>query len=170
MGQYQSSIIGTMLHHMKSYLSSEVNVEFYILGNISSQYQGIIQGSSRIKYLGKILYDELSLYFSAADILLLPMADSDVERARFPIRFGDYISSGTAILAAPQGEVLKLISRYTIAYTADFSKKESFEKALKNVLSDPKRMQMGQRARAFAERTLSWEHIAAQLQKLYETA
>ncbi len=168
-GQYQSPIVGIMLRYMKSFLHAHKDVRFYILGSLSTVYQRELRDLPAVSYLGKVPHIELSLYFSAADILLLPMADSDAERARFPIRFGDYLASGTPMLVSPQGEVAKLISENKLAYTVDFTDEYSFKNVLAKVLSDPKRGQVGARARDFAERKLSWKHIAQQLIILYET-
>jgi len=63
------------------------------------------QSDKRFLFLGRVEERKVPEYLAAADILLLPMADTLVERARFPIRLGDYLAAGRAVVASDVGEV-----------------------------------------------------------------
>lgn len=166
-GQFQTSVFLQLIKAMDLIIKNDKDINFYILGHLSHEYEKIAQQRARqIKYLGKIKYEQLSMYMSASDLLLLPMEESDVERARFPIRFGDYIASGTPILSSPQGEIKHLIETYRIAYIADINNPVQFADTLVRVLA--KHNGIGKKARIFAENELSWNTIVNKIEKMYE--
>jgi glycosyltransferase involved in cell wall biosynthesis len=166
-GQFQTMIFPKLIRALQKVFENDQNFRLYILGNLSSDYQKLINKYSRnIIFKGKVDYKLLPIYFSAADLLLLPMDDTDVERARFPIRFGDYLASGTPILASPQGEVANIIKNNNVAFTANLLDIDNYVITLVKHLKN--QSGMGKRARNYAENFLSWEIIAAKIEKLYE--
>lgn len=168
-GQYQSPIVGTLLTYLKSYCRNHPHTVTYILGSLPEPYRKIIAGTDALVYVGKVPYDRLPQYLSAADLLFLAMDDSDVERARFPIRFGDYLASGTPMVIMPQGEVADLVNRERIAYGTTLAREAVFAATVSRALRDPARKALGRKARRFAEKRLAWNIIAARLIELYET-
>src|SRR5207247_1029074 len=53
-------------------------------------------------------FAEVPTFLGAADVLLLPMSDNLMNRARGPIKLGDYLASGRATLANPVGDLVEV--------------------------------------------------------------
>ena len=104
---------------------------------------------------------------AAADILLLPMLDTIVEQARFPIRLGDYLGAGRAIVGSDIGAVGEILRTYECGFAA--KDREEFARRLATLIDDPERRQrLGLIARRTAENELHWGQIAQHMLKLYE--
>ncbi|MEE8483914.1 MAG: glycosyltransferase, partial [Nitrospinota bacterium] len=123
----------------------------------------------KIVFVGTVKYDRLKYYLSAADMLLLPMEDCPHDEARFPIRFGDYISSGNLIVSNAVGEIKTLIERYGTGITAhptgtdDFAEKILSAMALINSNNGTR-----QKARELATGDLSWSVVAGKMNEVYQ--
>ena len=49
---------------------------------------------------------------SAAEVLILPMEENDIEEARFPMRFADYLCANRPIVSNAVGEVKFYLEKY----------------------------------------------------------
>jgi glycosyltransferase involved in cell wall biosynthesis len=109
---------------------------------------------------------ELPAYLHAADIGLLPFADKPLNRARFPIKIGDYLAAGLPILTNRVGEMGRIVSEEDVgeATAPDIA---SYAAGLSRMLSDQGRLEVWRgRARAAAER-MSWEAVGRELEGFY---
>lgn len=61
---------------------------------------------------GPVSADQVQKYISLADILVLPMGNNDIERARYPIRLGEYLYSRKPVISNAVGEVKTVLSDY----------------------------------------------------------
>ncbi len=165
-GQFHTHVFEKLLKAVSAATGKFPDFKCLIVGPIPES--GIAGNSGVVQYTGSVAYDAIPAYLSAADLLLLPMDTTPVEEARFPIRFGDYLASGTPILASPTGEIRRLVQENDIAYISDIADTKQFSKDMIRLLKSNKTGRMGKRARFWAEHHFSWEIIAEKLGALYE--
>jgi glycosyltransferase involved in cell wall biosynthesis len=152
------------------------DVFFVCLGDISIRHHHLREEAelvrrarrdARFHFLGRVPGEEVPDYLAAADILLLPMKDTVVERARFPIRLGDYLSSGKALVASDVGEVGRIIREYGCGLTA--ADDREFTHRLGQLIEDPdRRTRLGLLAKRTAKKELHWEHLAGRMLEVYQ--
>ena len=95
----------------------ETHKEFslYIVGDfqVPDAYLALFREvEDRIKIVGKVPYTEIFKYMSAAEVLILPMEENDIEEARFPMRFADYLCANRPIVSNAVGEVKFYLEKY----------------------------------------------------------
>jgi glycosyltransferase involved in cell wall biosynthesis len=168
-GQFHTDVFTHLIDACDDVHNTDRNFRLMIAGSIPDNHRRKISGANWIDFVGKIPYPSLSLYFSAADLLLLPMDETDTEKARFPIRFGDYVASGTPILSSPQGDVRDIITGSGIAFVSDIGNRKAFASVLRSMMREPKIRHKGRIARLWGIRNLSWRVIARQVEGLYES-
>jgi glycosyltransferase involved in cell wall biosynthesis len=115
-------------------------------------------------------FAEIPTFLGAADVLLLPMSDNLMNRARGPIKLGDYLASGRAIVANPVGDLVDVFRRDDVGLLAGESP-GAYGAALSALLVDRDRAdRMGRRAREVAEEVYAWRHAAPRLLDVYHRA
>lgn len=115
---------------------------------------------------GVVSRELLTWYLAAGDLMLLPFADKEINRGKFPNKLGDYLAAGRPIIANPTGEVKKVFEREKVGVLASEDPK-LFAQTIDRVLNQSAAMkEMGQNARLLAER-LSWVCVAKQLESFY---
>lgn len=115
-------------------------------------------------------FDRIPTFLGAADVLLLPLSDNLMNRARGPIKLGDYLAAGRAILANPVGDLVEIFERDEVGALAGDTP-EAYGEALAGLLGDRERCaRMGRRAREVAEERYAWRHLMPQLEGIYRTA
>ncbi|MFQ5710333.1 MAG: glycosyltransferase family 4 protein [Candidatus Geothermarchaeales archaeon] len=121
--------------------------------------------------VGERPYEEVPYYLAAADVLVLPMEDSLIERARWPIRLGDYLASGRPIVSNAVGEVRKVLEEDRCGVVAPANDIGKFsEEILKVLMDEDLQEKLGERARRVAEEKYSWAKIAERLSNVYKLA
>lgn len=126
-------------------------------------------GKEKIIFTGERPFKEVPLYLAAADVLALPMDDDPIEEARFPMRLGDYLSSGRPIVANAVGEVKKVLVDYECGLVSPPRDSNKFAQSIIKVLENKKlAIKLGRQARKTAEDILAWRHIAADLERVYQ--
>lgn len=112
---------------------------------------------------------EVPAYLAAADALLLPMDDDPIEKARFPIRFGDYLASGVPVVSNAVGEIKRIMEAHDCGYTAPVADPIAFGRAIATALTDQAgRERKGDNARRLIAEELNWPAVAARLEAVYE--
>ena len=105
-------------------------------------------------------------YLQAADIGLLPFADKPLNRARFPIKIGDYLAAGLPILTNDVGEMGRIVRKEDVG-EATLSDARSFAAGLRRMLdAHDRRESWRRRAREAAER-MSWGAVGRELEQFY---
>jgi len=121
--------------------------------------------------LGEKPPSDVPAYLAAADALLLPMDDDPIEKARFPIRFGDYLSSGTPIVSNAVGEIERFLVEHDCGYAAPATDAAAFGDKIVEALTDASRREaIKANARRLIETTLNWDAVTARLEDIYEKA
>ena len=116
---------------------------------------------------GAVSHEQLVHYLAACEILLLPLADTLANRARWPSRVNDYLAAGRPVVATAVGDVATLIAHHRVGVVAKPQVKE-FAACVLALLQDRKsREECGRRARVLAETALAWPVIAADLEDFY---
>lgn len=121
----------------------------------------------RLRDLGVVPFADLEKVLACADVLLMPYADKEVNRSRFPNRFGDYLASGRMIVTNRTGDLGEMVRENRIAVLAPEAPDE-FASEVVNLLNDASRCEeYALRARRFAEDVLSWEVLARRVERFY---
>ena len=112
---------------------------------------------------------EVPDYLAASDALLLPMDDDPIEKARFPIRFGDYLASGVPVVSNAVGEIKRIMETHDCGYTAPVGDSRAFGRAVVNALTDEAgRARKRDNAKRLIAEELNWPAVAARLEAIYE--
>jgi len=125
---------------------------------------------NRIIYTGRIPPEKMHIFLSAADILLLKTNNEISEKARFPIRIGDYLAAGRPIVAGEIGEIEKIIADSKCGLLYSPGDDEDFAAKIFELLKVPSVWdEMGLRALSKAKE-LSWDNLAKRLEIIYSQA
>jgi glycosyltransferase involved in cell wall biosynthesis len=115
-------------------------------------------------------FDQIPVFLGAADVLLLPMSDNLMNRARGPIKLGDYLAAGRAIVANPVGDLVEVFEQDDVGVLAGTTP-EAYGAAMADLLGDRERaVSMGHHARQVAEQKYAWRLLAPALLDIYSRA
>lgn len=70
----------------------------------------------RIVFVGNVPFNKISTFMSAANTLVLPMGNNPIEKARFPIRFADYLCSTKPMVSNAVGEIQDYLKRFKCGF------------------------------------------------------
>jgi glycosyltransferase involved in cell wall biosynthesis len=122
----------------------------------------------RVVHVGVVPYGELGSVMACGDVMVVPYTAQPHNEARFPNRAGDYLAAGRPIATNPTGDLARLVTTERVGVVASQTP-EAFARAILELFRDPAlRDEMGGRARALAETTLSWRAVAACVGDLYD--
>ncbi|HPJ71852.1 MAG TPA: glycosyltransferase, partial [bacterium] len=93
----------------------------------------------RVVFTGGCRGRTLDAWLAAADVLVLPLMDTDSDRSRFPMRFGDYLASGRPLAVSAVGEIGRLTREHACGETAAPGDPEALASAVERLLIDPRR-------------------------------
>jgi glycosyltransferase involved in cell wall biosynthesis len=116
---------------------------------------------------GLVPFDTLNLHMAACDILLLPLRDTQANRARYPQKACDYLAAGRPVLTNPTGEIGELFRAHAVgvAVAADPA---AMAETICTLLADTERLtQLGTNARRVAETELSYDLLTDRLLDVY---
>ena len=144
--------------------------------HISNEYKRRMQPyldkhGQDIVLVGEVPPTQVPVHLAASDALLLPMDDDPIEKARFPIRFGDYLASGVPIVSNAVGEIKRIMDTYDCGFTAPVDDGDAFAAQITRALTDKDaRARIKRNAADLIETELNWETVAAKLEGVYEKA
>ncbi|MBN8694114.1 MAG: glycosyltransferase [Bacteroidetes bacterium] len=124
-------------------LLKDMDCKLIIITNGSRQemdniYQKIKINSceDRVTVLSNISDQELHVLYKSSVGLLLPLFDSLQDKARFPHKLAEYLSSGTVILANPIGDIVNYLKDKETVLYSEVGDKESFSRNMEWVLKN----------------------------------
>ncbi len=142
-------------------------------GNLGRHMDRIIQSfcqnpGFRMIELGSVSLGRMHHYLETCDFVVLPMDYSSIDRARFPIRLGDYIGHRKLIVSNAVGEVKQILNRYQLGLICDPDDLAEFSANMVAAC----RLHLGYglcKAGAFAQvmSDYSWENLARQWNEMY---
>jgi glycosyltransferase involved in cell wall biosynthesis len=168
-GQYDVDLILGALGHLKRRLQPFAQPLTYLVGPNKEHLQRLVAEvglSKDVIATGFLSDDAIVPYLQAADVGLLPFADKPLNRARYPIKIGDYLAAGLPILTNLVGEMGRIVQTEKVGLATGASP-EAYAAGLVEMLSNPE-MLVGfrSRARAAAER-MSWDIVGRDLEQFY---
>lgn len=117
---------------------------------------------------GHVPRTDYETWLAACDVLLLPFSDRPLNRARWPIKLGDYLAAGRPVVAGNVGEVSRLFAAFPGIGAAVPHRVDAYADAVTRLLDDPGgRHACGATARAVAVEHLRWADSAAALEHAY---
>jgi glycosyltransferase involved in cell wall biosynthesis len=120
----------------------------------------------KIIHPGIVSRSKLPWYLAAGDIMLLPFADKEINRGKFPNKLGDYLAAGKPIIANPTGEVAKLFKREKTGVLVKEDPLE-FAQKINSLLNNPKKMKALEKKSRLIAKKISWLRVSKQLEGFY---
>ncbi|MDG2382476.1 MAG: glycosyltransferase family 4 protein [Pirellulaceae bacterium] len=104
------------------------------------------------------------------NLFVIPRRDSSVTRHAGPLKLVEAMASGRAIIATPVGDIRYLLDEGRGLILPDFSIPTLTDAIIKLAEDPVQRNLMGQRARDYANRELTWNNADDLHKKIYESA
>jgi glycosyltransferase involved in cell wall biosynthesis len=122
---------------------------------------------------GKLSYERVLQWLAACDVLLLPLSDSVANRGRWPSKVAEYMAAGRPVVSTAVGDLPKLFADGT-AGVLTAANAESLAHGILKIYADPRRSEMGRKAREIACNQLHWtvqtDHVQEFLEQVYAEA
>ncbi len=129
--------------------------------NLTPELHAVIRG--RMLHVGRQPFQRVAEYLGAADVLLLPLTDIALNRARYPHKLSDYVAAGRPIVACDVGETGRLLRKYRIGLLTE-PNSYSFAKGMSSILQVRSEWErLGAEVRQAAERHFNWDQLCADL-------
>ena len=126
--------------------------------------------SGAVHSTGTLPFARVPVPMGASDVLLLPFSNTLTNRARGPIKLGDYLAAGRAVLANPVGDLVDVFQADDGGVLAS-DDAEGYGTALAGLLKDlEKTAWLGRTARQVAEQKYAWKQVAEKLIAVYRSA
>lgn len=122
---------------------------------------------TNIHETGWLPFDDVQLHVAACDAMWLPLCDSIANRGRWPWKVCDYLAAGKPVVATTVGDVAGLFADGEFGVLSHAEPGE-FADAAASLMNNRNPKEMGIRARAHAEKNLSWSTQAALLHSVFE--
>ena len=125
------------------------------------------ESARQVRFTGRIEANRLEIPLGASTVQLLPLEETPANRARWPIKFGDYLASGRPTVAPQVGDSAPILEEEGAGIATEATP-ESFAEGILKLLNHPEMARsMGLKARSLAEGALSWEVQAKKMETLY---
>lgn len=113
----------------------------------------------RIHHVGWQPFSRMKPFLGAADILLLPLTDVALDRARYPHKLSDYVAAERPVVACDVGETGRLLRRYNFGMLSAPTA-PAFAAAIEGVIDErPQWDALGRETRRAAEEFFDWDKI-----------
>jgi glycosyltransferase involved in cell wall biosynthesis len=170
---YMGNTMKFLMEAFKLVLAYDKSVKLMLIGRLGDAEKEIINNYKGMRnnliLVGEVQQSDVQFYLGSADILLLSMEDNLIERARFPIRFGDYISCGRPIVSNAVGEIKNAIVEGNCGIATSHDSVKEFASAIKKILDDTDlQKKFSHNSRVYAEEKLNFKKITEILSLNYE--
>lgn len=126
--------------------------------------------TDRIISPGYIEFDEYNKYLSACNVFVLPYLDTQVNRARWPNKLGDYICLERPVITNPVGDVETLFTKYKVGILCNETS-ESFYVILKDIVENRLKIETyTQDSQFVAKNILSFDKRIDRMLKMFTVA
>lgn len=117
--------------------------------------------SSEFHFLGRFPEEDMNMFFSAADALLVGLKDNPIFSMTVPYKVQCYLASSTPIVASINGEGARIIDDAEAGVTAPAQSPEKLAIAINRIMdmSDNDRKKMGQNGRNYFDKNYSKEIV-----------
>lgn len=157
--------IDDLIRAVPAIVKAHRNIEVKIIGegNMGAELKALAEKldvSEYIEFLGYIPHNEISNYYSASDIFVLPSRNEGMSNTVL-----EAMASGLPVITTDTGGTRELIDGNGIIVPSEDS--DAISNAVLNLINDHKlRENMGMKSREIAE-SMSWKNIAEKYYKLY---
>ena len=123
----------------------------------------------RVRFMGRIPYDELLSYTSSADIGVHPMPNLSLNNYySLPNKLFEYIMAELPVAVSNFPEMAKIVKQYGVGVVFDPGDVKDIARAINELLKDEQKYtQMKENAKR-AKRILNWENESGKLLEIYE--
>ena len=115
---------------------------------------------------GRVPFDQVGLYLSTCNAVVLPMRRNVSNAARWPSKINDYMAAGRPIVATRVGEVEPLL-RQGIGVAVEDDPRSLADGLVYLMRHRTEAEECGERGRRLAEGELNWSHVTARLEEFY---
>jgi len=119
----------------------------------------------RVTFVGRVEQDILPVYYSAADILVLPS-----EYESFGLVGLEALACGLPVVATPVGAYSNILQQDLTGHILTDGSPESIARGIERFLSNGERSRMSTSAIRSSVEAYSWSHIATAILKEYDAA
>jgi glycosyltransferase involved in cell wall biosynthesis len=168
---YKACDVDIVIKAMK-YVTQKVDAKLIIVGD-GPRKKEFIELARMYKLDEKVIFvgyksrKSIPEFINAADIVVLPMKDNLANRARSPVKLGEYLACGKPIVASNVGIAKEIIKNYYNGILTS-NHPEKFAEAIVRLLEDENlRKKIEKNARKTAEKRLDWKIIAKRLENVY---
>ncbi|MFA5047581.1 MAG: glycosyltransferase family 4 protein [Patescibacteria group bacterium] len=170
-GNTYTDSLGIMFEALEESLQKISDLTLVLVGEgkIEEKFKSLFDKlGHNIIQTGKRPFLEIPLYLAAADVLLLPMDDNNIERARFPMRFGDYLCAGRPIVSNAVGEVKYYLEKYNAGLASSVGEVSALAGNIQKIINDDYLAEeVSKNARALAQGELNWTTVNHKLINIF---
>jgi len=171
MGNTYTEGLGILARAFIRIIQKRKDVYLVLLGEllIPQKFKKIFkQIQNQTIILGRQLFSRVPTYLSGSDVLVLPMDDNNIEKARFPMRFGDYLCASRPIASNAVGEVKFYLEKYSAGLVSPPQSSRRLAENIQKILDDDQlAARISQNARQLAENDLNWQKSFQHLENIY---
>lgn len=125
--------------------------------------------SSNLRFRGRVDYDKLFSEASTCDIFLSTRMDDEVARLQYPQKLSFYLSAGRPVVVSSVGDQQEIVERERLGEVYCSGDHKDLLIKIRKICSLPflERLEIGQRARVFAEKNLSLAVFVNKVETVY---
>jgi glycosyltransferase involved in cell wall biosynthesis len=152
----------------------QISVKLLVVGDglRKSEYLSLakkLKVKKNVIFVGYKPRELIPKFISAADITVLPMRDNLINQMRSPIKLGEYLASGKAVIVSNVG-IAKRIIKNNFNGVLTLNRPHNFANSIIKLLKNKKlRKKIEKNARKTAEEKLDWKIMAKKLENIYKT-
>ena len=144
------------------------NSKLMIIGNFNRPILDWIDDPANVLGSGRVTSETLHTNLSACDICWLPLAETNANRGRLPMKLNDYMTAGRPIISTGVGDLKKIIQDFNMGKIAPQNPGEFAWSTIELLENPQEAVRLGQNARRAAEEEFNWETLASGLLEYYK--
>lgn len=155
-------------------VESVPDVEIHIVGDgvtrdLLERSAAQLGVGDRVRFHGQVPYGDVPEFISACDVLVAPLVPKPTGDSGYsPLKLYEYLSSARPVVAS-RLEGLEVIERAHVGRLVPPADAEALALAVIELLDDPARAEMGERARRLAVEEFSWDRAAGRTIAIIES-